>query len=570
MTASLNLEDFGTSVAHSTQTWNSEIREKIVKRLRARQMPPAAATHPADVEYQQSIAALEAVLDQAAIDHPQPGRTDSIRRLNRTEYHNAVRDLLALNVDVNAILPADESGHGFDNVTVGDLPPLLLNRYITAAEQISRLAVGRAMIIPAGINVRVPADRTQETHVEGLPLGTRGGIVFEYQFPSPGEYEIQLRLTRDRDENLEGLNGSHDIDVLIDRQRIHRFTVSKKNKAKETDYETDDSSIEANLKKRFQMVAGPHTVGVTFPQKSAALSEIKRQPFEASFNRHRHPRHNPAIFEVSIVGPLNSPASDDETESAIAAIQTPSQRQIFVCSPATSDEALASAEKILRRLVRLAYRRPVTESDLIVPMRFFEQGMDENGFEAGIESALSAILVNPYFLFRSEAQPADQKTGTVYQISDVELASRLSFFLWSSLPDDHLLTLAEQKRLHEPEILGEQVLRMLSDNRSQSLVSNFAAQWLYLRNLDSLHPDMRLFPDFDDNLRLALRRETEMHFEHVLREDRSVLELLNSDTTYLNERLARHYGIPGVIGSQFRPVKLDPATSHRGDRKSVV
>ena len=564
MTASLNLEDFGTSVAHSTQTWNSEIREKIVKRLRARQMPPAAATHPADVEYQQSIAALEAVLDQAAIDHPQPGRTDSIRRLNRTEYHNAVRDLLALNVDVNAILPADESGHGFDNVTVGDLPPLLLNRYITAAEQISRLAVGRAMIIPAGINVRVPADRTQETHVEGLPLGTRGGIVFEYQFPSSGEYEIQLRLTRDRDENLEGLNGSHDIDVLIDRQRIHRFTVSKKNKAKETDYETDDSSIEANLKKRFQMVAGPHTVGVTFPQKSAALSEIKRQPFEASFNRHRHPRHNPAIFEVSIVGPLNSPASDDETESAIAAIQTPSQRQIFVCSPATSDEARASAEKILRRLVRLAYRRPVTESDLIVPMRFFEQGMDENGFEAGIESALSAILVNPYFLFRSEAQPADQKTGTVYQISDVELASRLSFFLWSSLPDDHLLTLAEQKRLHEPEILGEQVLRMLSDNRSQSLVSNFAAQWLYLRNLDSLHPDMRLFPDFDDNLRLALRRETEMHFEHVLREDRSVLELLNSDTTYLNERLARHYGIPGVIGSQFRPVKLDPATSHRG------
>ena len=563
MTASLNLEDFGTSVAHSTQTWNSEIREKIVKRLRARQMPPAAATHPADVEYQQSIAALESVLDQAAIDHPQPGRTDSIRRLNRTEYHNAVRDLLALNVDVNAILPADESGHGFDNVTVGDLPPLLLDRYITAAEQISRLAVGRAMIIPAGINVRVPADRTQETHVEGLPLGTRGGIVFEYQFPSPGEYEIQLRLTRDRDENLEGLNGSHDIDVLIDRQRMHRFTVSKTNKAKETDYETDDSSIEANLKKRFQMVAGPHTVGVTFPQKSAALSEIKRQPFEASFNRHRHPRHNPAIFEVSIVGPLNSPASDD-TESAIAAIQTPSQRQIFVCSPAASDEALASAEKILRRLVRLAYRRPVTESDLVVPMRFFEQGMDENGFEAGIESALSAILVNPYFLFRSEAQPADHQAGTVYQISDVELASRLSFFLWSSLPDDHLLTLAEQKRLHEPEILGEQVLRMLSDNRSQSLVSNFAAQWLYLRNLDSLRPDMRLFPDFDDNLRLALRRETEMLFEHVLREDRSVLELLNSDTAYLNERLARHYGIAGVIGSQFRPVKLDPATSHRG------
>ena len=260
MTASLNLEDFGTSVAHSTQTWDSAIWERIVKRLRARQMPPATATHPADEEYQQSIAALEAILDQAAIKNPQPGRTDSIRRLNRTEYHNAVRDLLALDVDVNAVLPADESGHGFDNVTVGDLPPVLLSRYITAAEQISRLAVGRVMESPAGINVRVPADRTQESHVEGLPLGTRGGTVFAYRFPASGEYEMQLRLTRDRDENIEGLNGSHDIDVLIDRQRIHRFTVSKKDKAKEQDYETVDSSIEASLKNRFQMTAGPHTV----------------------------------------------------------------------------------------------------------------------------------------------------------------------------------------------------------------------------------------------------------------------------------------------------------------------
>lgn len=564
MTASLNLEDFGTSVAHSTQKWDSAVWEKIVKRLRARQMPPAAATHPADHEYQQSIAALESVLDQAAVDHPQPGRTDSIRRLNRTEYHNAVRDLLALDIDVNAILPADESGHGFDNVTVGDLPPVLLNRYITAAEQISRLAVGRPMNSPAGINVRIPADRTQEAHVEGLPLGTRGGTIFEYQFPSPGEYEIQLRLTRDRDENLEGLNGTHDIDVLIDRQRIHRFTVSKTNKANETGDDIDDSSIEANLKKRFQMAAGPHTVGVTFPQTSAALSEIKRQPFEASFNRHRHPRRNPAIFEVSIVGPLNSRTSNVEAVASSSAKQTPSQRQVFVCSPTTSDEAAACAEKILRRLVRLACRRTVTESDLVVPMRFFKQGMSKNSFDAGIESALSAILVSPYFLFRFEAQPADLKAGTVYQISDFELASRLSFFLWSSLPDDQLLTLAEQKRLHEPQILRGQVLRMLSDDRSQSLVSNFAAQWLYLRNLDSFHPDMRLFPDFDDNLRLALRRETELLFEHVLREDRSVLDLLSSDTTFLNERLARHYGIPGVIGSQFRPVQLDPATSHRG------
>jgi hypothetical protein len=319
MTAKLNLVAFGTSVAHSKQRWDSAIWEKIVKRLRARQMPPAAATHPSDGEYQQSIAALEAVLDQDAIEHLQPGRTDSIRRLNRTEYHNAVRDLLALDVDVNAILPADESGHGFDNVTVGDLPPVLLNRYITAAEQISRLAVGRPMDSPAGINIRVPADRTQEAHVEGLPLGTRGGTIFEYQFPAAGEYEIQLRLTRDRDENLEGLNGTHEIDVLIDRQRMHRFTVSKTNKANGNDYEASDSSIEANLKTRLQMTAGPHEVGVTFPQKSVALSEIRRQPFDASFNRHRHPRRNPAIFEVSIVGPLNSAPPNTKSESSIAA-----------------------------------------------------------------------------------------------------------------------------------------------------------------------------------------------------------------------------------------------------------
>lgn len=560
-TAGLNLEAFEISSAR-----NSAVGERVVKRLRTQQMPPAAASHPADDEYKHAIAALESVLDQAAIHHPQPGRTDSIRRLNRTEYHNAIRDLLAIDVDVTAILLADESGHGFDNVTVGGLSPALLSRYITAAEQISRLAVGRPLNSPAGIVIRVPTDRTQESHIDGLPFGTRGGTIFEFQFPAAGEYEIQLRLTRDRDERIEGLSGSHDIDVLIDRQLMHRFTVSpKKAQPEEKAYEADDASVEAHLKNRFRITAGPHKVGVTFPQKSAALSEIKRQPFEASFNRHRHPRHNPAIFEVSIVGPLDSLKSDSHpTVISPDFNDTPSRQQIFVCSPTNPGEAHACAEQILRRLVRLAYRRPVTDIDLVVPMRFFVQGMGKNDFEAGIEAALSAVLVNPYFLFRSEAQPADRLRGSVYQISDFELASRLSFFLWSSVPDDELLTLAEQHRLHEPEILREQVIRMLADSRSQSLVSNFAAQWLYLRNLESFRPDMRRFPDFDDNLRVALRRETELLFERVLREDRSVLELLSSDTTFLNERLARHYGIPGIIGSQFRPIKLDPATSHRG------
>ncbi len=565
--AGLNLEQVIGNVSASDNL--SKTRwEKVVKRLRSRQMPPADAERPAEPEYQAALVALESTLDLAAKAHPQPGRTDSIRRLNRTEYHNAIRDLLAMDVDVNAILPADESGHGFDNVTVGDLPPVLLNRYITAAERISRLAVGSSVHIPEGVNVRVPADRTQDSHVEGLPLGTRGGVVFDFQFPTTGIYEFQLRLTRDRDERLEGLSGSQDIDLLIDRQPLYRFNVSSKKRkaeATEDDYDAEEDSLEAKLKNRFQITAGPHNVGVTFPQQSTSLSEIKRQPFDVSFNRHRHPRRVPAIYEVSIVGPLDAVESIDNVGDATSlANETPSRRQIFISRPTKPNEERACADQIVRHLVRLAYRRPATDQDLIVPMRFFEQGVAAHGFEAGIESALSAILVSPYFLFRAESQPTDLPADSVYSISDLQLASRLSFFLWSSIPDDELLTLAERKRLREPEVLRQQVLRMLGDARSESLVNNFAAQWLYLRNLDSFRPDMRLYPDFDDNLRIALRKETEMLFHHILREDRSVLELIDTDTTFLNERLAKHYGIGGVVGSQFRAVKLTDPDSHRG------
>ncbi len=567
--AGLNLEQVMDDVGESKNLGEAPIWEKVLKRLSSRQMPPVDSERPEENEYLEVVAALESTLDVAASDHPQPGRTDSIRRLNRTEYHNAIRDLLAMDVVDVAILPADESGHGFDNVTVSDLPPMLLSRYITAAEQISRLAVGSSIQSPAGINVRVPADRTQDSHVDGLPLGTRGGTAFDYLFPATGEYEIQLRLTRDRDERLEGLNGSHEIDLLVDRNPMHRFTVSPKRgktQAKGDDYEqAEDNSVEANLRYRFRMSAGPHNVGVTFPEKSTSISEIKRQPFDVSFNRHRHPRQLPAIFEVSIVGPLDSSKQDAVASDLNSSLDnTPSRRQIFGSNPIDPEEVRRCAEQILRRLMRLAYRRTVADSDLVVPMRFFEQSFEVGGFEAGIESALSSILVNPYFLFRSEGQPSDLPKGDIYRISDVELASRLSFFLWSSIPDDELLSLAENNRLHEPEVLKQQVLRMLSDVRAEALVTNFAAQWLYLRNLDSFRPDMRIYPDFDDNLRIALRKETEMLFQHVLREDRNVLELIDTDTTYLNERLAIHYGISGVIGSQFRPVKLTDPNSHRG------
>ncbi|QDU89815.1 hypothetical protein Pla175_32110 [Pirellulimonas nuda] len=557
-TAGLDLEGFSETVPQVRAGSDAAAWEKMVRRLRSRQMPPTGAARPEEEEYRQALSAMQSLLDQAAAAHPQPGRTDSIRRLNRTEYHNAIRDLLALDTDVNAILPADESGHGFDNVTVGDLSPALLSRYITAAERISRLAVGGAVHGPTGVNVRIPADLTQDSHVQGLPLGTRGGTVFDYQFPAAGEYEIQLRLTRDRDEHVEGLRGSHDIDVLIDRKLLHRFTVSPKD-------ERADARVEDGLRKRFWIGAGPHQVGAAFPQKGASLSEIKRQPFEASFNRHRHPRRTPALFEVSIVGPLDgSGAADSANASSGAAGDTPSRQRLLSCTPTTAAEAPDCAREILRPLMRRAYRRPVTDDDLVVPMEFFEQGYAEGGFEAGIESALAAVLVNPYFLLRAESQPSGLVSGEAYRISDLELASRLSFFLWSSVPDDTLLTLAEQNRLHEPEVLREQTRRMLEDERSQSLVTNFAAQWLYLRNLDSFRPDMRLFPDFDDNLRQAMRKETELLFDHVMRADRSVLELIDTDTAFLNERLARHYGVRGVVGSQFRPVKLKEGDGPRG------
>jgi len=549
--AGLRLANFDTSEAIGTKPWDTEVWEKIVKRLAARQMPPVVANRPSESEYKSMLTAMESVLDRAAEKYPRPGRTDSVRRLNRTEYRNAIRDLLAVDIDVDSMLPADQLSHGFDNVTVGELSPLLLGRYITAAEKISRLAVGGLAKSPGGVTVRLPADRTQDVHVEGLPLGTRGGVLFEHHFPADGQYEIQLRLMRDRDENIEGLTGSHDIDVLLDRDLVHRFTVVRP-KGK-VGYDKDDTLVDAHLKKRFRVTAGPHKVGVTFPSKFSSLLEIYRQPFLASFNRHRHPRRAPALFEASLVGPFDPEGPGD----------TPSRRKIFSQRVVEQEDATTRAESILRPLVRLAYRRPVTDDDLAVPMRFFDQRFAADGFEAGIETALSAVLVNPHFLLRAEKDPEGLAVGPAYQISDLELASRMSFFLWSSIPDDELLALAERHQLRESDVLRSQVQRMLKDERSQSLVDNFAAQWLYLRNLESLTPDRRLFPNFDDNLRIALRRETELLFESVLREDRSVLDLLSTDTTFLNERLAKHYEIPHVFGSHFRAVAL-AKDSHRG------
>ena len=529
-------------------TQHSEVWEKVVRRLNARQMPPAKKQRPAESEYAAVLAALEAELDRAAAAHPQPGRTETIRRLNRTEYRNAIRDLLALEIDAAALLPADDASHGFDNITVGTLSPTLLERYLTAAQKIAALAVGGPRRSPGGDTIRIRPDLTQEERVEGLPFGTRGGALIRYTFPQDGDYEIQLRLTRDRNEHVEGLGEAHELEILLDRERVHSFTVQPPPKREGYD------AVDAHLKCRLPVPAGPHELGVTFLKNPSSLLETLRQPYDAHFNFHRHPRIGPALYQVSITGPFAAKGAGD----------TPSRRRIFVARPQSPGEEEACARRILSTLLRRAYRRPVAEADLARPLQFFRDARKDADFDAGIEAALSAILVSREFLFRLEQEPPGLAPGAPYRIGEIALASRLSFFLWSSLPDEELLALAERGALAQPAVLAQQTRRMLADPRAQSLVSNFAGQWLHLRNLDAITPDGRLFPDFDDNLRQAMRRETEMLFEEILREDRSVLELLRSDHTFLNERLAKHYGLPHLYGAHFRRVALGPESQRGG------
>lgn len=530
-------------IARHPQAW-----EKVVRRLQRRQMPPAGKKRPDEETYVAVVAQLETALDRAVAARPRPGRTATIRRLTRTEYQNAIRDLLDLEIDAATWLPADEASHGFDNVTVGDLSPTLLERYISAAQKISRLAVGGASRSPGGDTIRIKADITQEERMDGLPVGTRGGALIRYTFPRDGDYDVQVRLARDRNEHVEGLHEAHEMDVLIDRKRVQSFTVKPPSAGQGYDL------VDAHLKCRLSVKAGPRDLGVTFVKNSSSLLETLRRPYAARFNMHRHPRQSPAVYQVSITGPFVDRGPGD----------TPSRRRIFVVRPKSPAEEEACAKRVLATLLRRAYRRPVTDVDINRILPFYRSGRREADFDAGIEAALSAVLVSREFLFRVERVPPGVAAETPYRVSDLDLASRLSFFLWSSIPDDELLDLAERGELGKPGVLAQQVRRMLADARSRSLVSNFAGQWLHLRNLDSITPDARLFPDFDDNLRQSFRRETELLLEEVVREDRSVLDLLKTDHTWLNERLARHYGIPHVYGPRFRRVTLGPGGERGG------
>ncbi len=525
-----------------------DLWEKVVRKVRTGVMPPPNLPQPSATDRLAVLKSLETSLDAASAANLNPGRTDTLRRLNRTEYQNAIRDLLALEIDAASLLPADESGHGFDNVNVGDLSPTLLNRYISAAQKISRAAVGTQAALQND-TIRLAADLTQEDHLPGLPLGTRGGVSTTFTFAQDGEYDIQISLMRDLAGVISGLRDTrtHEMLLLIDRAPVHTFAISRATLGTET-------LNEKILKARIPVKAGPHRLAITFVKEGSSLGETPRLPTEARFNDRRYPRTAPAVDQISITGPYAPQGPGD----------TPSRRRLFVCRPTQAQQEEPCATRILSTLMRRAYRRPVTAADVAGPLAFFRQGRAEGDFDHALTLAVTAVLTNPRFLFRVESDPATLPPSGVYRLSDLDLASRLSFFLWSSLPDDELLALAEQGRLSQPGELERQTRRMLADRRSANLATNFAGQWLRLRNIDSVIPSGNLFRDFDDNLRQAFRQETELFFDSVVREDRSALTLLKSDYTFLNERLAKHYGISGVYGSRFRRVRLGPVSQRGG------
>ena len=529
------------------------IWEKVVRKLRTASMPPQGVRRPDEATYEALASWVETNLDAAAARHPNPGRP-SIHRLNRAEYANAIRDLLAVDVDAAALLPPDDSSDGFDNnADILGVSPALLERYLSAAAKISAAAVGSPSIDAGSETFRVRGDASQTGHIEGLPLGTRGGLRIDHLFPLDGEYVIQVNLLQTNLGSVRGLEYRNEFELSIDGERVLLAPVGGPEDYTAAPLNATDvvEAINARLQARVTVQAGPRVVVATFLDKTSAQMGNRLQAFERSTLIATDHFGLPHIESVTILGPFGGSQPRD----------TPSRQRIFVCDPgdaAGAAERDACAERIVTRLARRAYRRPVTASDVDPLLAFYARGSREGGFDAGIELALRAMLASPKFVFRAERDPAGAAPGTTYAISDLELASRLSFFLWSSIPDDELLAVAAEGRLGAPDVLDTQVRRMLADPRADALVTNFAGQWLQLRNLRTAEPDKNLFPDFDDNLRQALGREAELFFGSIIREDRRVVDLLTGDYTFVNERLARHYGMPNVYGSHFRRVALGP------------
>ena len=542
---------------------NVPIWEKVVRKLRAGQMPPAGAPRP-DAETGDSIATyLELELDQIAATEPNPGSRPA-HRLNRLEYANAIRDLLGVEIDSEQLLPAEDSSYGFDNIAeVLSVSPLLAEKYVAAADKISRLAIGTPSIRPATEMYTVPEKLTQHDRMsEDLPFGSRGGISVRHNFPTDGEYVINIRLTRNLDNYIRGLGEPHQVDIRLDGARLKLITVGGEHKGKSgpiytfvnKDYKGDpeqekyEFGADLGLEVRFEVSAGPHLVGVSFLKEYVEPETVlmPRNLQSLFADRGDYKGGDPLIAAVGISGPYNPKGLGE----------TPSRRRVFSCYPSAIHEEEPCARNILSSLARRAYRRPVTEQDINPLLELFQNGRTDGEFEAGIRTALQGILVSAEFLFRIEQDPNNGVRATAHPVSDLDLASRLSFFLWSSIPDGELLDLAVGGKLKDPTVLKQQVRRMLKDQRSEVLMKNFAGQWLLLRNMLRVSPDPRAFPYFDDSLREAIHRETELFVANIADEDRTVLDLLSADYTFLNERLAQHYGISGVYGSHFRRVSL--------------
>ncbi len=511
--AGLTLDTLDISgVGPDAETW-----EKVVKKIRTGMMPPSGARRPERSVLDGFAAALETRLDRA-VDPKAALATPALHRLNRTEYANAIRDLLALDIDVNVLLPADGSSQGFDNLAEAlAVSPALIQGYVSAAMKISRLAVGDKTMAPSQVTFTPAPGLAQDRHIDGLPLGTRGGMLIHHTFPLDAEYDFALG----------GRGGGPNIDITIDGEQV---------------------KVENPRNFRLKVAAGPHTIGLSLPdrQRGAGVDEIY-----SDFRTNATFTTPGGVPSLVVTGPHNVTGVGD----------TPSRRRIFTCQPAAANEETTCARSILTTLARRAYRGSVSAGEIDTLMAFYRQGREAGDFESGIQEAVARVLVAPRFTYRAEADPANVASGQVYRVSDIELASRLSFFLWSSIPDDELLDVATKGRLRDAKVLDQQVKRMLADEKADALVENFAGQWLYLRELEHLQSEAR---NFDENLRQSFRRETELLFRTIVRDDRSLIDLIDADYTFVDERLARHYGIPNVRGSHFRRVQLPPDSPRRG------
>jgi hypothetical protein len=536
----LSLESLDTSqAAGHAATW-----EKVVRKVRTGAMPPAGMPRPDGATAAALVSDLTSALDRAAT--PNPGRP-LLHRLNRSEYANVIRDLLAIDVDVRSLLPADDSAFGFDNnADLLVVSPSLLDRYLSAADRVSALAVGDMTTAPGSDTFYTKGDQSQSQQLEGLPLGTVGGIGVRYTFPLDGEYDLRVALNRTNLDAIRGLEHTHQIEIAVDGARVFLTDVGGAAEAGQTGAISDRSdATDARLHVRVPVKAGPRLVTAAFIRKIAENTNRLR-PFLRSNAGTYDSTGRPHVKSLTIRGPFNPTGPGD----------TPSRARVFLCRPATPAAEEPCARRILTTLARRAYRRPVADRDIAPLMEFYRDGRRKGSFDTGVQLGLRRLLASPTFIFRVEEDPANLAAGASYRVSDIELASRLSFFLWSSMPDDTLLDLATAGRLRRPGVFETQVRRMLADPKSAALVENFAGQWLHIRNLQNIAPNTDEFPDFDNDLRDAFRKETELFFGSVVREDRDVLDLMTADYTFVNERLAKHYGLPGIYGPQFRRVTL--------------